>query len=696
MGETSSSDNRRPDPAPPRSRGRWEVFAIAIAPLVVLALAGLAVYANTLGHGFILDDAANILENPSIRNLFSFPGPLLPARGIPVSHRIVLNLSLAVNWAISGAAPWSYHLGNILLHILTALVLYGILARTLSLPPLAARLGDMARPVALASALVWMVHPLQTMAVAYVSQRGEVLSGLLILTTLYAAIRGLIPGAPGRAWRLGALAAFFLGITVKENMGIAPLAVLAWTWVFAGKNPLRAVREAPLLYVGFAVGFAVMLYNLNAGLPHIPYGRDNQLWFSLSWLWHQTPVLVHYLSLALWPHPLVFDYTDWLHPAFLATLPNFLFILALFSGTLAALVRQRPVGFLGAWFFLLLAPTSSFLRMVDVVVEYRMYLPLAALAAGFGAGAFLLARRALSLRGAKQAWAVVMAVAVLALGTASHLRNRDYVDRLTIWADTLEKRPTSPRAAHNFGFALLEEGRVREALPYLVQAVETESETLNERNTLAMALVELGQVGEAVRLMEPVVGRFPGNASYRNTLGFALLQAGRIPEAIRHLEAGLAGDPENRELVNNLGKALVRAGRSQEAVDLFTRAAARWPGDARVHNNLGGVLLILGREEEAARAFMAALAIRPGYSSAENGLGYAFLLLDRPLEALPHLHKAVQLDPESLPARLNLAEALLALGQPREAEIHVRAVLDRAPGNSDALALLSRVGEVAP
>ena len=165
-------------PAPPRFARFW-------APLLI-ALAGLAAYANSFSGSFVFDDADSIAENPTIRRLWP-PGAALspPGGGITVSGRPFLNLTLACNYALGGTNVSGYHAANLAIHVLAGLVLFGIARRTLRSNPV----------LAFAIALIWTVHPLQTESVTYIVQRAESLMGLFYLLTLYCFIRGAGAGA---------------------------------------------------------------------------------------------------------------------------------------------------------------------------------------------------------------------------------------------------------------------------------------------------------------------------------------------------------------------------------------------------------------------------------------------------------------------------------------------------------------------
>jgi hypothetical protein len=174
------------EPRPPEGAAAWG----GPWPPLLIAAAALCAYANSFSGPLVLDDIPSIADNPTIRHLGTafWPSTLTTGGGRPV-----LNLSLALNYAISGTAVWSYHAVNLAIHILAGWVLFGIVRRALAPRP-----GAKAAPIALSLALLWVLHPLQTESVTYIVQRAESLMGLLYLLTLYGFIRGAETGS--RRW----------------------------------------------------------------------------------------------------------------------------------------------------------------------------------------------------------------------------------------------------------------------------------------------------------------------------------------------------------------------------------------------------------------------------------------------------------------------------------------------------------------
>ncbi len=200
MGKSATTRARIVGPAPAApSRRVW-----AAAGLLVAAVT--AAYGNSLHGPFILDDDTSIVENSSIRRLGSWQVLTVPPEALTAVGRPVLNLSLAINYALGGLNVEGYHVANLAIHILAALVLFGLVRRTLLLPTLGGRFGPISTGLALAVALLWALHPLQTESVTYIIQRAEAIVGLSYLLTLYCWVCGAT-SARGWFWYAFAVAA---------------------------------------------------------------------------------------------------------------------------------------------------------------------------------------------------------------------------------------------------------------------------------------------------------------------------------------------------------------------------------------------------------------------------------------------------------------------------------------------------------
>jgi Flp pilus assembly protein TadD len=605
--------------------------ALLAASLIVGA--ALAVYHATFSAPFVFDDALIVANNPTIRHL---GGALVPPHnGSTVDGRPLVNLSLAINYALSGTKVWSYHAVNLAIHVLAGLTLLGVVRRTVR--------GDRGRATALAFAiaLLWTVHPLQTEAVTYIAQRAESLVSLLYLLTLYCFVRGI---AGGPAWLALSFLACLAGAATKEIIVSAPLIVFLYDRTFVSGSLREAWRRRRLYYLALAATW-IPLGCLVIGTAN----RSGTAGFGTNLRWSdyvltQIYAVPHYLRLALWPSPLVFDYgRSTVAPggALLLSAGVLLFFLAGTGVCLAARnTARRVAGFLGTAFFAILAPTSLIPVATQTMAEHRMYLPLAAVLAAAVLG---VARRRVRPR-AIAGWACVVAAG---LGAATLARNEAYRSDLALWSDTVAKRPDNERAHNNLGNAYFALGRVPEAVQ---------------------------QYQETLRL-------HPDNADAQYNLGNSFLQEGKLPEAIAHSAEAVRLTPANPEAHNNLGMALDRSRRSNEAEIQFAEAIAQYqvvlrsdPEDARMRNglaiafyNAGNLQAKAGRMAPAIALYERALQLKPDFPEAQLNWGNALLADGKAEAALAHYRAALELHPGYPEAQYILATVLRQMPHPAAA-----------------------------
>ena len=610
-------------------------------PLLVVA-AGLLAYCNSFTGPFIFDDEPSILENPTIRHLWPVWQALSPPHKseITVDGRPIINLSLAVNYALGGYNVWGYHTLNLAVHILAGLALLGVVRRTLLQPRLREQFGAVANELALAVAVLWTVHPLQTESVTYVIQRCELLMGLFCLLTLYCFIRGVESARP-RAWCGLCVAACALGMVSKEVMVAAPLIVLLYDRVFLASSFRELWRRRTALYVGLAATWLILAV-LVVKTHHANTGfgiKDLTPW---DYLKTEAGVIVYYLRLCFWPHPLVIDYCDWpIARSLKDSLVPGIVVAGLLGATAWAFRHRPPMAFLGAWFFLILAPTSSILPSLgEVAAERRMYLPLAAVVTMVVIGIHALAGR--------RSMPVFLGLAV-GLGFVTVQRNQDYRSNIAIWGDAVAKRPENARAQYNLGCILWQEGRMQEAMGHWEQALRLKPDYAEAHYNLGLALSRIGKIQDAIGHYEQALRIQPDYPEVHCNLGNALEQTGRVREGVGHYEQALRLKPDYAEVHYNLGCSLQQEGRMQEAMQHWEQALRSKPDYAETENNLAWLLATLASADGGDPARAVTLAERACELTDNRVAGYldtlaaAYAAAGRFNEAIATAQKAIEL-----------------------------------------------------
>ena len=686
----------------------------------LVAVAGLAAYANSFFGAFQFDDIPAILGNASVRQLWPPWIPLAPPQGgMTSSGRPVLNLTFALNWAISGDRPWSYHALNLLIHLGAALALLGIVRRTLAFGgkfqvpsakvqgpggkvqssesklqgpgaqgkgqgaggqgPRSMDQGPGGALVALSAALLWVVHPLTTEAVTYIAQRAESLAALAYLLTLYGFARSA--GAPGggRRWTALSVAACWLGVGVKEIVVSAPVAVLLYDRLFVAGSWAGAWRARRGYYLALAASWIPLAF-LVAGT-----GWDRSGTFAAGAAWgrywlSQGEAVARYAALCAWPHPLALEYGPPTAPPWLAAILAAI-VLAGVGVTLAACLRGRPWSFLPAIGILVLAPTSVIPSALQFAAEHRMYLPLAAALTALVLGVEApMARRGWP----RVAAGALLGLAALALAAATVARNRLYRDDLLLWSDNAATKPDSPVAQANVGNCLLERGRGAEALPYCERAVALDPTKPAAHYNLGIAYEGAQRWADALAEYVAALRRNPRLYPAGIKASGVLLRLGRPTEAEQVLHEAVAAAPDTPEAHGDLAVVLLLRRDWAGARAECERSLRLKPDQPEREYDLGVALAGGGNLEGAAAHFAAAARMQPGYGDAQLELGLSLARLGRLSEALAPLQAAVRLLPASARAHATLATALDQLGRTDEAIAEFQRSLERDPNAADA------------
>ena len=581
---------RRADQPAPRPLTRLLASPSTLVA-ALLVVAGLYAYHDGFRGVFLFDDLRSIPGNETIRRLSW--ATLQPPRRSAVSGRPIVNLSLALTYAAAGLDVAAYRAGNLVIHLLAGLVLFGLVRRTLLVPALRPRYGERATWLAASVALLWVVHPLLSESVTYVIQRTELLMGLFFLLTLYCLVRGADSPRP-RGWYVAAVAAFVLGLGSKEVTLVAPVVLLAYDRTFLSESVRDALRRRGGLYASLAFVMVVLVAvtgtRVRSGLPHLLSGRVTPSDYAMT----QAGVIVHYLRLALWPHPLCADYDDWpIARSLLDVLPSALVVAALLAATLWAWIRGLRVAFLGVWLFAVLAPTSSFWPLAgEVAAERRMYLPLAAVITlvVLGADAVL---RALLPRAVDRPRRRLVA-GVLVVATAAILaqltvgRTADYRSPTAFWTAIVTTRPGNVRARINMGDILFKSGRTAEALEQYAEAVRLKPESAMAHYGLGVTLAQAGKIADAMMQYREALRLEPGYAEASNNLGILLARQGRPDEAVEHYLTAIRAKPDHALAHYNLARALLQLGRTGEAVDHLETTVKLRPDLAEARRTLDG------------------------------------------------------------------------------------------------------------
>lgn len=652
----------RTAPRRPASAIRAAYAGAALVALTVLA------YLPALRAGFVWDDDAYVTQNATLRTVDGLARIWLVPGSVPQYYPLTFT-SFWIEHRLHGDAAAPYHLTNVLLHALNALLVWRVLRR-------------LAIPGAWLAAAVFALHPVHVESVAWITERKNVLSGAAYLAALLAALR--IADAPTRSPRPAeaALVVLLFGaaLLAKTVTCTLPVALLVILWWRRGTVERRAVvATLPL----FALGAALALVTVWMERTHVgargalfALGPLDRVLIAGRALWF-------YVATLAWPHPLSFVYPRWtVDPA---VWWQWLFPLAAVAALAALWLARGRIGrapFAAALgFAATLAPALGFVDVYPMrytfVADHYQYLASLFVIVPVAA---LLTTTAPRLGTAAPALAALLLVVLAAL---TWQRTLVYADEETLWRDVIAKNPSGSMAYVNLGLWLHQHGRSAEGLAALQAAQRLEPGDAEVEGDLGVVLAALGRPTDALVHLEEAVRRAPQSALARSNLGNALAAAGRAADAEAQYREAVRLRPGYADAHNNLANVLAQQGRLDEALTHYRAAIAADPGYVDAHYDLAVVAARAGRSDEALAEFAATVALAPGHAEARRGLGAALAARGDVAGAIPHLAEAARLQPRRAEAQYQLGAALAAAGRTDEAVAAYRRALDLRPDLAD-------------
>ncbi len=616
---------------------RWAVILIGLSALLT--------YLNAMPCDFTFDDYHMIIHNNHIKDLSLLPKTLMTTEisSVPLMkgmYRPVLMASFAFNYRFARLKPVGYRIINLLIHVLNAIALYLLMVEALP---------GIASTAALASSLLFTVHPLHSQAITYISSRSALLATLWYLGALLAYVRWRRKGATWSAagWLIGAWGMYLLGLGSKEIAITLPGVVVLWELVVGRRiGPVKWGRVLAA-WGGFAaVGLSYLWWrqHLIGAIGVVRYVRS-----PLEDMLTQTVVGVFFMRMWVWPWPLSVDrafpiVSQWSDPRWLASV-------AVLGALLVLAVRwfrKRPSGAFGiGWFLMAFYPVAWASSLNQVAAEHHAYLPSIGWHIALGAvlSAWLLHRGWVGSGRWRRWWMVAIAVPlVLVAGVATIRRNFDWRNGLTIWSAAVRVASASCRAHVNLGI---------------------EYEARDEWD-LAMAEYET-----ALRLVKDAFEE----ATVRNNIGNLYAHQHRYEEAEAAFRRAIALSPEDPSLYwNNLGLAWKDQGRLDEAIEAYGIALQMRPLLTEAHLNLGVAQFLKGQYEAAERCFQEAIAANRDYTLAYLSLGKLYEHLERWPESMGAYQEALRCDPSNPALHLNVGVLLARMGNVRALEAFERAI----------------------
>ncbi|WP_010581610.1 tetratricopeptide repeat protein [Schlesneria paludicola] len=655
-----------------------------VISVVILTVSGMIAYANSYSGPLVFDDIPTIAESPSIKSLWPIEAVLFNGTVSAVGRPLV-NLSFALNYAWGGLDVTSFHVTNVILHLLAALTLFGVIRRTLERPATAASLRENATRIALFCSLIWMLHPLQTESVTYVVQRSESLVGLFYFLTLYCAIRANSSPSP-TFWTVAAFASCLGGVASKEVMVSAPLTVVIYDRAFSGSTFRSLLDRRRWLYFSlFSTWIPLIAFVAQGRHDSAGFGYGLSSWeYALT----QFESITRYLRLAFWPDSLVLDYGVGVTRNLNVIIPAAIVVALFACGSLVAIRYQSWIAFLGFVFFASLSPSSSIIPIVtQTTAEHRMYIPLVsvtiiAVITIWQTCVLIVGRFFQGTPQSRLEWiapSVCLSLVAISFALLTRARNFEYADPVRLWTSNILRCPDSPRPYLQIAKEYLDR-EPRTAINWYERASRS-YELARERNRLTRLMdIQLasshfgrGTAYSRLREFENALAEFDLSLKLDPSLvngyfyrGMVLAQLGRDDDALMSIAKAIDLEPAPEHLFI-CGEILSKRKQYTAAVADLSKAIQIDASNPYFYQSRGHCLRELGHYQHALSDLSKAIQLQPNFAKALYERGLTFAAIDRHANAIEDFSKAISLSQEFAEVYLHRAKSFIRVGKVAQA-----------------------------
>jgi tetratricopeptide (TPR) repeat protein len=615
---------------------------------ILICLVGIIAYSNSFNCSFHFDDVPTIENNIAIRNLSNVKAWWGFYASRPIGY-----LSFALDYHFHRLDVWGYHLVNLAIHVVNAVLVWWLVLLTMATPVMRAQpISKHKGAMALFTALLFVSHPLATQSVTYIVQRLTSLATLFYLLSLAFYVKGRLgegnKGAPDYFYYAGSILCAVLGMLTKEIVFTLPFAIILYEFSFIKTDTWKIdLKDRGIQIPIIVLGIFVVLFFLNFSfgifnpIPPLLYQGYDYPITSWEYLLTQFSVILTYIRLFIVPinqnmdydYPVSHSLFEW-HTIFgLVSLVGVLVLgILLFR-------RYRLIAFGIFWFFLTLSVESSIIPISqNVIFEHRTYLP--------GLGFFLVLTGVVFYflwnRYRQVGWAVLILM-ILTNTVFTYERNKVWANEYTFWADCLRKSPNKPRPLCNYGKALADAGHALEALTYFDKAIKVNPRYYAAYCNRGVAYNVLGNYKKAIADFDRAIEIDPTFAAAYYNRGVAYDVLGSYKQAIADFNRTIEIDPTFAETYNNRGGAYVNIGNYKQAIADFDKAIEIDPTYVEAYYNRGIAYNSLGNYNQAIEDYDSAIEINPKYAEAFYNRGIAYNSLGNHNQAIEDFRIASRL-----------------------------------------------------
>jgi tetratricopeptide (TPR) repeat protein len=589
-----------------------------VAVLILATAWTFALYSESLDGPFIFDDTPNIEQNKEIRlETLSFKGIKDVFLESFQPRRPIVNFSFAVNYYFHGYEVWGYHIFNVLIHLLNALVLYFLAKNTLQTPALSGRYKAPVE-ISLTAALLFLVHPVAVQSVAYVVQRMTSLATLFFLLSLLCYAKARLTETHKKLLIAGSLSAGALAIGSKEIAATLPIVILLYEFYFFQDLKWEFAKKH-VIWLGaglFVFGLIAFVFLGDEPFKRILSGYGGRDFTLGERLLTELRVVVYYLSLLVLPHPsrLNLDYDFHLSSSLIdpvSTLTSLLVLVVLTGIAIYTARRYRLLSFTIWWYLINLAIESTVIPL-EIIYEHRTYLPFTMIFVVFAA--------ALHQSKHDKRWRfALIGVLISIMSLWTYHRAAMWGDDIALWKDVVSKSPEKSRPHNNLGAILRDKNYIRESLPYFEKAVLLDPKNSEAHKSHIDALYRLGRLHEALISSETYVRLWPDKSDGHTNLAIILQNTGRVAEAVKHYERAIELDKNAVRARIYLAQLLFNhRAEAARPIELLKEAVGLNKTDPEIRINLAQVLMATGRKNDAASELKQAIALDPDNAPAKK------------------------------------------------------------------------------
>ena len=523
---------------------KWTIDSLLLLSLVVSVF---LIYSSNLNGPFIFDDS-RIQNNPQL-HLTDLTIENLIRAGFESSPktRPVAYISFGLNYFFHGFDTRGYHLVNITIHALTAILLFLFIRTTLNLPLLQSKHGKYTL-LPFAVALIWAVHPLQTQSVTYIIQRMNSMAAMFYILSLYLYVKGRLAERTEQKWTFF-LSAFFAGLLAlgsKETAATLPFFIFLYEWYFLQDLDVSWLKKQtfPAFILLFCIALLIFVYLGKNPVEYIMAGYGGREFTFMQRILTEFRVVFFYITLLLFPHParLNLDHDFALSTGIATPFTTvasvvclWIFLVISFSSA----KKYRLASFCILWFLGNLAIESSVIPL-EIIFEHRNYLPSMM-------GVLLALVLIFPILKHSSVKVVFLCIVMLLFSFWTFERNKVWSDKTALWGDSVKKSPNKARPHNNFGVALKDQGRLDEAVEHFKQTIGIDPQFAEAYNNLGNSYIKLGKSKEAITQYKMALSISPDSPSVHVNLGNALAKRWELEEALLHYGEALRLKPDYDE-----------------------------------------------------------------------------------------------------------------------------------------------------